>query len=423
MLAVLARELGLAPARIRQRAQMVLRDLVHDCSNSTIPFLRLDPIRAQLQVSQAEDALLAREALVADLTRILEQLSRQAPHQVDSGVDHLTQEDLARHAGVHCRTVRRWRDQGLIFEWSKYQEKAQLLVSRVEADRFLKARLSRTSRGFRHSEEVKRLSLLDPEQAKHIPRETLRRWKNQGKRRDRVREDRAAGLAWRWGIAAYRWNRHAGISDDTRRRRVQRDRVRRLQQANANHGIVAPPRVSGAPEAVHQFVQSRWVAHEMIVALKPSSPFDLIVEAEDVLRRCGWWYPKCFEGTPQQDGALAALLAAILAGESVRFAGRLRIEVERAQHGVLRPWDASDPFGFALPGFGCRRDLLSDDLRALATRWLGMDQDAPSSWLELCPNRGRRGRTEDQRLILQAAGPFRPGPKKSGDLSVAAKIF
>ena len=109
-------------------------------------------------------------------------------------MDHLTQEDLALHAGVHCRTVRRWRDQGLIFEWSKYQEKAQLLVSRVEADRFLKARLSRTSRGFRHSEEVKRLSLLDPEQAKHIPRETLRRWKNQGKRRDRVREDRAQDL-------------------------------------------------------------------------------------------------------------------------------------------------------------------------------------------------------------------------------------
>ena len=150
MLAVLARELGLAPARIRQRAQMVLRDLVHDCSNSTVPFLRLDPIRAQLQVSQAEDALLARGALVADLTRILEQLSRQAPRQVDSGVDHLTQEDLALHAGVHCRTVRRWRDQGLIFEWSKYQEKVQLLVSRVEADRFLKTRPSRTSRGFRH---------------------------------------------------------------------------------------------------------------------------------------------------------------------------------------------------------------------------------------------------------------------------------
>ena len=123
--------------------------------------------------------------------------------------------------------------------------------------------------------------------------------------------------------------------------------------------------------------------------------------------------PQMFEGTPQQDGALAAFLAAILAGESVRFAGRLRIEVERAQHGVLRPWDASDPFGFALPGFGCRRDLLSDDLRALATRWLGMDQDAPSSWLELCPNRGRRGRTEDQRLDSPSRGTVRPGPEKA----------
>ena len=118
MLAVLARELGLAPARIRQRAQMVLRDLVHDCSNLTVPFLRLDPIREQLQVGQAEDALLGREALVADLTRMLEQLSRQSPHQVDSDVDYLTQEGFALHAGVHCRTVRRWRDQGLIFELS-----------------------------------------------------------------------------------------------------------------------------------------------------------------------------------------------------------------------------------------------------------------------------------------------------------------
>lgn len=408
-MAVFARELGLAPARIRVRAQMVLRDLVQDCASSTVPFLRLDPIREQLQLGQADDALLAREALVADLTRMLEQLSRQAPVQVDSCVKYFTQEDLALHAGVHVRTVRRWRDQGLVFEWSQCHGKVQLLVSGPEADRFLEARPFRTKRGFRHSKEVKRLSLLTPEQAKHIPRETLRRWKNQGRRRDRAQEDRAAGFAWRWGIAPHRWNQHAGISDDTRRRRVQRDRVRRLQEMNTNHEIVAPPRLSGGPEAVHQFVQNRWAAHEMIVALHPSSPFDLIVEAEDVLRRCGWWYPKCFVGPAQQDGALAALLAAILAGESVRFAGRLRIEAERAQHGVMRPWDPSDPFGPALPGFGCQRDLLSDDLSVVAARWLGLDQDAPSSWLELCPNRGRRGRTEDQRLILQAAGPFRPG--------------
>ena len=53
------------------------------------------------------------------------------------------------------------------------------------------------------------------------------------------------------------------------------------------------------------------------------------------------------------------------------------------------------------------RELLRDDLSALAGRWLGLDNDPPMSWLELCPNRGRRGRAEDQRVILQASGPFR----------------
>ena len=408
MLAVLARELGLAPARIRRRAQMVLHELVHDCSTSTVPFLRLDPIRERLQLGQASDALLAREAVIADLTRMLEQLSRQNPHHVDPEEEYLTQDGLALHAGVHVRTVRRWRDQGLVFEWSQCHKKLQLVVARSIADRFLEARPCRNSRGFRHDDEVKRLSLLDPEQAKHIPRETLRRWKRQGKQRDRAREDRAAGFAWRWGIAAHRWNIHADISDDTRRRRVQRDRVRRVQQINTSHPIAAAPRVSGAPEAVLQFVQNRWAAHEMILALQTSSPFDLIVEAEDVLRRCGWWYTRCFVGMAHHDGALAALLSAILAGESVRFAGRLRIELERAQHGIVRPWNTTDPFGPLLPGFGCRRELLPNDLGALAARWLGLEKDPPLSWLALCSDRGRRGQAEALRLILQASGPLRP---------------
>ena len=407
MLAVLARELGLAPARIRERAQMVLRDLVQDCSNSNIPFLRLEPIRSQLQLGQSDDALLAREAVVADLTRMLEQLSRQNPRHVNAEKEYLTQEGVAQLAEVHVRSVRRWRDQGLVFEWVEFDQKIQLMVPRNLANQFLLSRSSRRSRGFRHPEEVKRVSLLDSNQVKHVPRETLRRWRSQQKARDRGREDRAAGLAWRWGITAHRWNTHASISDDTRRRRVQRDRVRRLQHINAAHPIAENPRVSGAPESVLQFVQNRWMAHQLIVRLQPSSSFDSIVEAEDVLRRCGWWYPKCFVGPSKDYAALSALLVAILGGEHVRFAGRLRIEMERAQHGVMRSWDTADPFGPALPGFGCQRDALPDELSGLAGQWLGLDEDPPRPWLTLSPNRGRRGRAEDQRIILQASGPFR----------------
>ena len=47
---------------------MVLRDLVQDCSNSKVPFLRLDPIRSHLQLGESDDVSLAREAVVADLT-------------------------------------------------------------------------------------------------------------------------------------------------------------------------------------------------------------------------------------------------------------------------------------------------------------------------------------------------------------------
>ena len=403
---VLSRELGLAPARIRQRAQNILRELVQDCSASKVPFLRLAPIRKQLQLGQVEDALLAREAVVADLTRTLEQLSRQNPSQADPKA-YLTQQAVAEYAGVHLRTVRRWRDQGLVFEWASIQEKNQLVVAVSHIDRFLATRPLAKSRGFRHSREVQRLSLLNPEQARHIPRETLRRWQNRGKNRDRVREDRAAGLAWRWGIEPYRWNEHANISDDTRRRRVQRDRVRRLLQLNALHPISELSRVTGAPEAVEEFVQSRWAGHQLVSALNPSSSLESIGETEDVFRRCGWWYAKCFVGTHQQNGALAALLPNILSGETIRFAGRLRLEAERVHHGMHRAWDATDPFGPSLPGFGCQRDLLSVDLRSLATRWLGLDGDPPLPWLELCPNRGRRGQAEDQRTILHASGPFR----------------
>ena len=181
---MLARELGLAPARIRERAQMVLRDLVQDCSNAKVPFLRLDPIRSRLQLGESDDALLAREAVVADLTRMLEQLSRQNPRQVDAEREYLTQEGMAQLAEVHVRSVRRWRDQGLVFEWVQFDQQIQLMVSRHVAHQFLLSRPSRSSRGFRHAEEVKRLSLLDPEQAKDVPRETLRRWRTQGKTRD-----------------------------------------------------------------------------------------------------------------------------------------------------------------------------------------------------------------------------------------------
>ena len=240
---MLARELGLAPARIRERAQMVLRDLVQDCSNSKVPFLRLDPIRSQLQLGESDDALLAREAVVADLTRMLEQLSRQNPGLVDAEAEYLTQEGMAQLAEVHVRSVRRWRDQGLVFEWVQFDQKIQLMVLRHVAHQFLLSRSSRSSRGFRHSKEVKRLSLLDPEQAKDVPRETLRRWRTQGKTRDRGQEDRAAGLAWRWGIAGHRWNRHASISDDTRRRRVQRDRVRRLQVSSPSSAFTTFARI------------------------------------------------------------------------------------------------------------------------------------------------------------------------------------
>ena len=385
---------------------MVLRDLVQDCSNSKVPFLRLDPIRSQLQLGESDDALLAREAVVADLTRVLEQLSvKTLASWMQGGVP-----DPRRHGSTRrsaCAVGATLADQGLVFEWVQFDQQIQLMVSRHVAHQFLLSRPSRSSRGYRHSEEVKRLSLLDPEQAKDVPRETLRRWRTQGKTRDRGREDRAAGLAWRWGIAGHRWSRHASISDDTRRRRVQRDRVRRLQHLNAAHPIADAPRVSGAPEAVLQFVQNRWAAHQLIMGLQSSSSFDLIVEAEDVLRRCGWWYPKCFDGPPDEHGALSALLMAILGGEYVRFAGRLRIEVERAQHGVMRSSNPIDPFGPTLPGFGCRRGVLRDDLSALAGRWLGLDEDPPMSWLALCPDRGRRGRAEDQRIILQASGPFR----------------
>ncbi|MAW41007.1 MAG: hypothetical protein CMJ30_01160 [Phycisphaerae bacterium] len=406
MLAVLSRELGLAPARIRQRAQSILRELVQDCSASKVPFLRLAPIRQQLQLGQVEDALLAREAVVADLTRMLEQLSRQSPSQVDLQTC-LSQQGVAEYAGVHPRTIRRWRDQGLVFEWASVEGKSQLVVDVGRLDAFLATRPLVKLRGFRHDNEVQRLSLRNPDQAQHIPRETLRRWRKRGHKRDRLREDRAAGLVWRWGIEPIRWNQRAKISDDTRRRRVQRDRVRRLLHLNAQHPIVASPRITGAPEAVERFVQARWAAHQLVMALQPCSSYGAILQAEDVLRSCGWWYAHCFAGTPQQNGALAALFPSILSGETVRFAGRLRLEVERVHHGVQRSWDASDPFGPALPGFGCQRDFLSDDLASLATAWLGLDGVPPVPWSELRPGRGPRGQADDQRMILQASGPFR----------------
>ena len=278
----------------------------------------------------------------------------------------------------------------------------------------------RSSRGFRHSEEVKRLSLLDPEQAKDVPRETLRRWRTQGKTRDRGREDRAAGLAWRWGIAGHRWNRHASISDDTRRRRVQRDRVRRLQHLNAAHPIADAPRVSGAPEAVLQFVQNRWAAHQLIMGLQSSSSFDLIVEAEDVFavvgggtqnalmvlrtnmalcQRCSW---------PSLVGNTFASPVAYASKWSVLSTGSCGLRTPSTHSGPPFPDSVAE-------------ETSCDDLSALAGRWLGMDEDPPMSWLALCPDRGRRGRAEDQRIHPAGVGAIPTSGIKSGDLSVAAK--
>ena len=380
--------------------------MIEDYAGSDVPFLRLGPIREQLHIGPSEDALLARDAVVADLTRILEQLSRLAPIPMDRD-ECFTQQQLADRAGVHVRTVRRWRDRGLIFEWSRIEERWALLVTRDSAERFIAARPDAGSRGFRHASEVRQVSVQDPQNAQHIPRETLRRWRSGGRTRNRTREDKAAGLAWRWGIIPHRWNAHTNISDDTRRRRVQRDRLRRLQEANTLWPAQAAPRVAGAPDAIHNFVVKRWAAHQLIDGLSSRISYELITDAEDALRLAGWWFERCFGNDVQKNYALAALLESILAGDAIRYRGRLRIEEERIQHGVLRTWRLVDQFRPYLPGWGVRHDHLSPELSALAIRWLGSRDEPPVAWSSLHPARGRRGQSEDQRLILRASGPLR----------------
>ena len=147
-------------------------------------------------------------------------------------------------------------------------------------------------------------------------------------------------------------NRHAGISDDTQRRRVQRDRVRRLQQANANHGSALKSLARGSGASIRPKPVGR---PRMIVALQPSSPFDLIVEAEDV--EAMWLrYPKCF-GERHNKMVLWQPSAAVLKENLFDLLVVFGLKLNVPSTGSL-PRDTSDPFGFALPGFGCRRDLL-----------------------------------------------------------------
>ena len=111
-------QLQFAPASAAQRMVSRIRSFIAtvgpDTLHSPATVVR-EVVRFPVeQVPGDADAMFVGAALRADLAELYLRLSRRVPAKGDDGMDLA---EAARSCGVSVRTLRRWRDQGLLLHW------------------------------------------------------------------------------------------------------------------------------------------------------------------------------------------------------------------------------------------------------------------------------------------------------------------
>jgi hypothetical protein len=276
------------------------------------------------QVPGDADAMFVGAALRADLAELHLRLSRRVPARGSDGVDLA---DAARSHGVSVRTLRRWREQGLLLHWiGDAGGRMHVGVLRADLDSFVRANGDRVTRAARFSQlsarerrsivdAVRSLSGSGLSERRAIAQvamqhgrapATVRTLAVPVMERSRAAARRAeesharASRLWRlWcrGVPVGMAARHLGISDRMAQHALHGERVRRLLAA---HEWMAHDAHGLDPSLV---TDSEWVLASAGLAVIPLPP-----TAE------GWLSMRIPQGTARpRSGTLAVVMRALLA--------------------------------------------------------------------------------------------------------------
>lgn len=211
------------------------------------------------QVPGDEDAMFVGAALRADLAELFLRLSRRAPARAADSMDLA---EAARTCSVSVRTLRRWREQGLLLHWIRDRRgRMHVGVLRADLDAFVRANGSQAARAARFMQTsvrerasirdaVKSLSGSGLSERRAIAEVAVSHGRAPGTvrslvvpvmERSRAAARRAhassacAARVWRlWtrGVSAGAAARHLGVTDRTAQHALRRERIRRLAAAH-----------------------------------------------------------------------------------------------------------------------------------------------------------------------------------------------
>lgn len=301
------------------------------------------------QVPGDADAMFVGAALRADLAELFLRLSRRTPARA---ADAMGLAEAARACSVSVRTLRRWREQGLLLHWIRDgRGRMHVGALRADLDAFVRAHGERAARAARFTQTsarerssirdaVKSLSGSGLSERRAIAEVAMRHGRAPGTVRSLVvpvmERSRAAARrahassacatrVWRlWcrGVSAGAAARHLGVTDRMAQHALRQERIRRLAAAHArierDAHLLDPSLVT----------DSEWATASAGLAVVP-----LPSTAE------GWLELRWPAGSPRpRSGTLAVVMRALLARAARASAtataspSRLRAaEIDRAE--------------------------------------------------------------------------------------------
>lgn len=307
-------------SRIRSFMERVGPESLHSASSVVREIVRF-PVE---QVPGDAEAMFVGSALRADLAELHLRLSRRVPADAADGVGLA---EAARRCGASVRTMRRWREHGLLLHWiGRGGTRPHVGVLRGDLDAFMRSNAGRIARAARFTQ----LSMRERESIRDAAR-VMQRSAGRERRaiaqiarahgrsagtvralvvpvmeRSRAAERRARESAarsariwrcWRAGMPVGEIARHLGITDRVAQHALRGERTRRLAAAHARmvgdaHGL--------DPQLVTD-TEWRIASSGLAVAPLPSTG-------------AGWLAMRWQDGAPRpRAGTLAVVMRALLA--------------------------------------------------------------------------------------------------------------
>ena len=321
-------QLQFAPASAAQRMVSRIRSFIGTVGPDTLhspAHVVREVVRFPVeQVPGDADAMFVGSALRSDLAQLHLELSRRAPAR---GADAVDLADAARSCRVSVRTMRRWRERGLLLHWIRDRRgRLRVGVLRADLEAFVRSDGERAARAARFTQlsvrerrsigdAVRALSGSGMSERQMIAQVARQHGRSAGTvrsivvpvmeraraaaRRAELSRARASRLwrSWCRGVPTGAAARHLGISDRMAQHALRSERQRRLASMHARiahdaHGL--------DPALV---ADSEWTAASSGLAVMPMPP-----------TAQGWLALRWPQGLPRpRSGTLAVVMRALLA--------------------------------------------------------------------------------------------------------------